>query len=658
MGASDFPDFEPTYKGVLKFLRSFQNDYWKRYSKQEINEAFEEIVTWCIKGETEKVKKAYSNYSKPVYKDLFESAYPRDVESGLKIREIVSVMGHVELMSFILQSCTPKTFNFDKYLNIALRKEAVKMVECILKETKSVLYYLQRRNMECFDHILGNNEIFQLYYEYLMKEKEEHGHGYKYVDFGYLFKSIASNYNELSWNKVKFLLEKDANPNANLDELGNTLLHKAVENADIQKVMFLLDNGAGMFMRNRALENPLQVIQKKLKKYCESHVLDVNSSYPFTYVHSMKDIIKLLSSRMEENQQSVDINYKATFDGLAFGLGTNNWTLTDHNTKTFQELVTCCLNGDVHELKIIHAQRHSAYALHHAQDLHTGYRAIDFAAKQGHVEVVRQLMKMGATAETRDWTRENNIIHSAIDIANSNDHLEVCRCLFEHGVDKKDQMVIAVQKGLLKIAEFLLDKVDIDIIGSRGYNALHQAAIDGNLEFVQFFLNNGADINKKSCFSWTKVSSALQLAITHNHGDVIKYLIDQGAETNGESVPHIVINTMSSCQDGEQSGSNMGEVENPGSRNKKRNLEESSDSDTASSSGKPKTKSRKTQTVDKNSTNETLHVQDQDNQENPSESTNSEQIRSVVQPLLESFLKENFSYQTKLITLSENPCLD
>ena len=138
MGASDFPYFEPTYKGVLKFLRSFQNDYWKRYSKQEINEAFEEIVTWCIKGETEKVKKAYSNYSKPVYKDLFESAYPRDVESGLKIREIVSGMGHVELMSFILQSCTPKTFNFDKYLNIALRKEDVKMVDCILRDRKCI----------------------------------------------------------------------------------------------------------------------------------------------------------------------------------------------------------------------------------------------------------------------------------------------------------------------------------------------------------------------------------------------------------------------------------------------------------------------------------------------------------------------------------------
>ena len=104
-------------------------------------------------------------------------------------------------------------------------------------------------------------------------------------------------------------------------------------------------------------------------------------------------------------------------------------------------------------------------------------------------------------------------------------------------------------------------------------------------------------------------------------------------------------------QDGMQSGLSNEELVILCSTGKKRSLEKSSDSDGESSSSEPKTKSIKTQTLDKNSTNENSHVQDQDHQDNPSKSTNSEQIGSVVQPILESFLKENFSYQTKMICL-------
>ena len=169
--------------------------------------------------------------------------------------------------------------------------------------------------------------------------------------------------------------------------------------------------------------------------------------------------------------------------------------------------------------------------------------------------------------------------------------------------------------------------------------------------------------------TWTEgcsAASALHLAIIHGHHHIIKYLIDHGADQNIENVCKFVTNevreifdqissrtdTNPSSQDGKQSEFNIEEIVSPSSSGKKRNLEKSLDSNCVSSASEPKTKSRKTQTLDKNITNETSPVQVQDNQENPSESTYSEQIRSVVQPLLESFLKENFSYQTKLICLS------
>ena len=440
------------------------------------------------------------------------------------------------------------------------------------------------------------------------------------------------------------------------------------------------------------MQIPLQIIQRHNKQ------IEENGGKSTTKGEKVQKILYLLSSKMEKNHQSVKKDYQAVFDGTTIPLtnqSKNLIKLTNSNVKTFQELVTYSLNGNHDKIDPI---KYGHFALYNAQDLRTGFRAIDFAAKQGHVEVTLRLLDLGATPETKDG--EGQIIHSAIDVAISNQQFEACRCLFEYGVIRDDQMVLAVQKGLFKIAEFLLNKIDIDLISTNGYNALHQAAMDGKLEFIQFLLNNGAKIDKKSSSKKEKLT-ALHLAISHSQDIVTKYLIEHGADlnqkdSNGESIlnfarnvkaKHDIINLISSkitvptnCQAGTedvQSGPTTDkehQIENSGaiksidtldrhlqsnpekkSRStsivgKKRNLEESSGSDGES---EPDTKSRMISDIENQSIPGTSQTHSyQGNQEAPEESTNPKDIGYVVQPLVDSLLKNTLSYQSKKICLS------
>ena len=694
---------KPNHKIELRVLR--KDNKLNKYSEKEMSSVFEEIVKWCIVGETEKFKEAHANKSRPIYKDLIESALVIDFASGYSIRGIVTVMGHIELMNFILQHCTSKHLRLYKYLIFAIMNEDVGMVKCILQEVKDLSTFLQRSYLQKHYHhqhndgsdvttkILGNSKIFDLLFERLQRDKEESGSKYIDIDYGDLMEVAKPNR-----AYYEFFILKNANPNIMISSDGS-YLHKAVKYLEIQDVVSLLEHGAGMFILDDSMQTPLKLIQNEYEE-CKKKYMHMKDHREKHIMGKVQKIFNLLSSKMKKNRKSVNKDYQAIFDGTTISYPFTNKSkniikLTDSNTKTFQEFVTYCLNGNVNDLN---PSKHGNFALYHAQDLQTGFRATDFAANQGHVEVVKKLLDFGATPETKDV--KDQIIHSAIDIAISNQQFEVCKCLFEYGVETRDWMVLAVEKRQINIAEYLLDKVDINFIGSSGYCALHQAAINGNLEFVQFLLHNGAKIDKKSSPNKEKVT-ALHLAISHSQDIVTKYLIEHGADlnqkdSNGESILNFAqnakgkddlinfisskINVPTNCQAGtknvqsdsttakEHQTENSGAIKsmdtldrhlqsNPEkiSRSssivgKKRNLEESSGSDGES---EPDTKSRMISDIENQSIPGTSQTHSyQGNQEAPEESTNPKDIGYVVQPLVDSLLKNTLSYQSKKICLS------
>ena len=80
-------------------------------------------------------------------------------------------------------------------------------------------------------------------------------------------------------------------------------------------------------------------------------------------------------------------------------------------------------------------------------------KCFEIAFVKGNVKMVDYLLKNTSTI----------VVEPYIDQVNELSSFEMLKVLVINGVKKEDQMVLAVQKGLFKMAEFLLDKVHIDI---------------------------------------------------------------------------------------------------------------------------------------------------------------------------------------------------
>ncbi len=65
---------------------------------------------------------------------------------------------------------------------------------------------------------------------------------------------------------------------------------------------------------------------------------------------------------------------------------------------------------------------------------------------------------------------------------------------------------------------------DSNILDSDGYSALHAAAENGHLDVVKLLIEHGADIHYKSEYT------ALELAKMADHNEIVKYLLTKGAQ--------------------------------------------------------------------------------------------------------------------------------
>lgn len=118
-------------------------------------------------------------------------------------------------------------------------------------------------------------------------------------------------------------------------------------------------------------------------------------------------------------------------------------------------------------------------------------KAIAFAVKQGHLEVVKYLVENENGANVND-----GIIQ-----ASSNNHLDILKYLHSKGADLNYKHTI------------------YDSDGSIDYSAIKQASREGHFEVVKYLAENGADINL-----------GLEEAAYFGKLDVVKYLHQKGAD--------------------------------------------------------------------------------------------------------------------------------
>ena len=639
-------EIQPTYKAKLRDSNG-----------EESSKAFEDLVTWCLNSEIEKLKEAFN---KDIYKDILFKHYPPyvDIQTDYNLTEFAAISGDVEVMKIL-----PKK-HMGNSLSIASSRDDLEMVKYLLSLRYDLHYDVASSIPPAVNG--GNFEIVSLLVDKLKHLedtkakcfKKDHPTIKRYIDFhGALIIAVKKQRLDL----VKLLVANDADPTIGIVD--------AVEMKNYDIVECLVENGAGLFL-------PFLIhVNLSLPEYIKKKMNEDDIEF--------EKIAKYLAVKISSKQENVPLNHISRIWLLQFQR--NQDVLANHEKEdNFRELVLHCLNGNISE--ITH-EKYGSYLKMNYHDLHTGYRPIDFAVLQGNVKLVKHLISLGAESETEEsFPKSKDVLNyfgsvkSAIDLAFDKDQNEVAKCLLENCVKPEKQLFFAIEKDQLDFAKDILennDNLDIDAY-CQGITALQLASLEGKLEYVQLLVNYGSDINKSSlpgkhCHYGAEISysgmSSLHFAALNGYYEVVEYLIDHGADVlkkdskqkkaidliqtklvKSESEQKMMKLLESKMKSLKSNDRKRKKSEKNASADKLGNLQESSryGSGVVSSSNEHKAKSKRTKTTDDSTC--TSHAQS--NKETPKESRNPEEIAFVVQPLLESFMNSNFSRKTKMICLS------
>ncbi|KAH6894599.1 hypothetical protein B0T10DRAFT_536696 [Thelonectria olida] len=162
-----------------------------------------------------------------------------------------------------------------------------------------------------------------------------------------------------------------------------------------------------------------------------------------------------------------------------------------------------------------------------------GWTPLSHAAQNGHVAIVKLLLKEGADQDIR--YRESR--YFSISRAAKKGHKAIVKLLVEkeanlYTKDDPGQTILsyAVSLGERAIVKLLLKKqADINTKDASGWAPLSRAITSGRKEIAKLLLKKGADLNAKDEHGWTP----LFWAIETRNVSTLKLLLEKGADPNG-----------------------------------------------------------------------------------------------------------------------------
>ncbi|ABK44143.1 Ankyrin repeat-like protein [Magnetococcus marinus MC-1] len=161
--------------------------------------------------------------------------------------------------------------------------------------------------------------------------------------------------------------------------------------------------------------------------------------------------------------------------------------------------------------------------------------ALNMAVIQGHVEMVKLLLAVGADATLADEFGNTPLHNAAI-----NNELACAEALLGSGkgdVDARAEHILtalnmAVIQGHVEMVKLLLEKgADATLADEDGNTPLHVAAIKNELVCAEALLASGkVDVDARGNHSRT----ALNMAVRKGHVEMVKLLLEKGADPNSE----------------------------------------------------------------------------------------------------------------------------
>ena len=161
-----------------------------------------------------------------------------------------------------------------------------------------------------------------------------------------------------------------------------------------------------------------------------------------------------------------------------------------------------------------------------------GWTALMAAARHGRTEMVADLLQRDADV---DVNLADNDGLTALIIAAEEGHTEVVTALLQRDADINHAngdgwtaLMFAAYHGRTEIVRALLQRgADINIVNNRGTTALMLAAYRGRTEPELFF-----KVVLISIMQIEMVSSALMVAAARGHAEIVRALLDAGANVN------------------------------------------------------------------------------------------------------------------------------
>lgn len=166
---------------------------------------------------------------------------------------------------------------------------------------------------------------------------------------------------------------------------------------------------------------------------------------------------------------------------------------------------------------------------------HSGDTALILAAKHGHINSVKTLLKQQANVNLSNDQKDD---YTALLWAVQHGHIEIAQMLLHHGADvsavtKTGQTALhfAASKGRTEIVKVLLSygaKPNALSADENQYTPLHWAAMHGHTDIATLLIEHGANLNiRDNRCKYTP----LHWAVTQGHAAIVNRLLSHGADS-------------------------------------------------------------------------------------------------------------------------------